>query len=215
MKANTVKKYLKPSKIMNRWTTFNGAMQAALAVPERYDPERHAEALRILGFADAEDLTCVYCGDPAKTWDHLENNVKNGRFSGFGHRLFNLVPACRTCNEKKGAKHWRVFLDELNPADQLERAQAIEAFSRRNAAESFGWAQIQQEFPELAGEYDRLLEEIRERLRAADQVAQQIREGVTARLGLEPKQSVVDRDDARESDKTTRSLGVARPMSSP
>lgn len=215
MKADTVKKYLKPSKITHRWTTFNGAMQAALAVPESYDPERHAEALRILGFAYADDLTCVYCGDPAKTWDHLENNVKEGRFSGFGHRLFNLVPACRTCNEKKGAKHWRAFLDELNPGDKLERAQAIEAFSRRNAAESFGWAQIQQEFPELAGEYDRLREEIRERLRAADQVAQQIRESVTARLGLEPKQSVSDYDDARASNRPSRSLEVAKPKSSP
>jgi hypothetical protein len=39
---------------------------------------------------------CVYCGDPASTWDHLEPQVK-------GHRnQDNLARACYACNEAKG-----------------------------------------------------------------------------------------------------------------
>jgi len=182
MKAQSIKKYLKPSKIAGRWTTFNGAMQAALAVPEAYDPERHAEALRLLGLDNFESLRCVYCGEPAKTWDHLENNVRGGRFSGFGHRIFNLVPACRTCNEKKGGKHWRDHLEKCNPPDKSERTRRLEAFAQRNDAERFGWAEIEREFPELAAEYDQLRADIREKLEAADRVAERIREKVARRL---------------------------------
>lgn len=181
MKAVTVKKYLKPYRVMGRWTTFNGALQAALAVPEAYDAPKHAEALSLLGQVGDVDLTCVYCGRGAATWDHLENNVKGGRFSGFGHRIYNLVPACRTCNERKGGKPWRAFLSERG-ATQSPRAAVLEAFAAKNAAESFGWAQIEKELPDLAREYDRLRDEILERLRAADVVAAKIRAEVEARI---------------------------------
>lgn len=184
MKADTVRKYLKPYKVMSRWTTFNGALQAGLAVPEAYDPTRHAEALTLLGQDPEGDLSCVYCGGPAATWDHLENNVKKGRFSGFGHRIFNLVPACRTCNERKGGKHWKVFLDKLEPPDKAARVRVIGEFAKRNAAENFGWDEIEREFPELAKHYDLLRREIHERLRLADQVAIKIRAAVSARLGI-------------------------------
>ena len=182
MKADTVRKYLKPFRIQSRWTTFNGSFQAALAVPEEYDRARHAEALRLLAQEPDVELECVYCGAPAATWDHLENNVKGGRFSGFGHRIFNLVPACRTCNEKKGGTNWRTFLSKRAPADQERRETVLAAFAARNAAESFGWEQIRGEFPELATEFDSLLSEVRERLVAADAVALKIRQGIEARL---------------------------------
>lgn len=182
MKAVTVKKYLKPHKITSRWTTFNGSIQAALALPEVYDPKRHAEALAVLGQNVEGDLRCVYCEAAAATWDHLENNVRGGRFSGFGHRIYNLVPACRTCNEKKGNKPWQIFLDQRNAADKAARASALEKFSARNARESFGWEQIEREFPELAAEYDRLRGEILEKLRAADAVALKIRAEIAARI---------------------------------
>jgi hypothetical protein len=182
MKAATAKKYLKPHKIMSRWTTFNGSMQAALAVPEVYDAKRHADALALLGQNVEDDLRCVYCEAQAATWDHLENNVKAGRFSGFGHRIYNLVPACRTCNEKKGSKPWQAFLEERNAADKAARAVALKRFSARNAKESFGWGQIERELPELAREYDRLRDEIQEKLRAADAVALKIRAEIASRI---------------------------------
>jgi hypothetical protein len=185
MKASSVKKYLKEPKILRRWTTFNGSIQSALGVPEVYDADRHAAALALLGQSVEDDLLCVYCGAAAATWDHLENNVRGTRFSGFGHRIYNLVPACRSCNERKGRKDWKEYLDKLDPTDKTERANALARFAKENAAESFGWEQIEREFPDLAKEYDELRNEIREKLRAADSVALKIRKAVSARLGLE------------------------------
>jgi hypothetical protein len=187
MKANTVKKYLRPSRIKGRWTTFDGSLQAALAVHDEYDEydeydeARHAEALAVLEQSGASDLRCVYCGAEAATWDHLENNVKDGRFSGFGHRIYNLVPACRSCNEKKGSKPWRLYLDETNPLDKSARAAALARFAERNDAERFGWSEIQRDFPELAANYDKLLDEIKKQLKKADEVASKIREAIAAR----------------------------------
>src|SRR5690349_11010298 len=109
MRARSIRKYLRPHPILDRWTTFNGAFQGALAAHEEYDATKHAQALILLGQDPEGELRCVYCEAEAMTWDHLENNVRGGRFSGHGNRLYNLVPACRTCNESKGAKSWQDF----------------------------------------------------------------------------------------------------------
>lgn len=185
MKAvSAKKKYFKRFRIIDRCTTFNGALQNALAVPEEYDDKKHSEALAILGQEPDDDLTCVYCGSAAATWDHLENNVRDGRFSGFGHRIYNLVPACRTCNERKGSKHWKDWLTKLDPEDKATKKKVLAVFAAKNDAERFGWDQIEKQFNELAKEYDQLREEIRTKLKEADVVAAKIREAISARLGL-------------------------------
>ncbi len=42
---------------------------------------------------------CVYCGAPATTVDHVTPLARGGH-----HAVYNLVPACGTCNSSKGAK---------------------------------------------------------------------------------------------------------------
>lgn len=39
---------------------------------------------------------CAYCGDPADTWDHITPVVQGGVTD-----LWNIVPACRSCNSRK------------------------------------------------------------------------------------------------------------------
>lgn len=170
MRAASIKKYLKASKIAGRWTTFNGSFQAALAVPESYDAVKHARALKLLGQDPDAELTCVYCDEPAATWDHLENNVRGGRYSGYGHRIFNLVPACRSCNESKSGKSWAEFVD----GDPTRRAR-LEAFAAADAHERFGWERIVQDLPELAQRYLQIQEDVRSKVREADEVAAEIR----------------------------------------
>jgi len=114
-RADSIKAYLKPFKIASKQTTFNGAVQLALAVHDEFDQKKVAELIGLLEQSIDVDLKCVYCDHPAATWDHLYNNVQAKRFSGYGNRIFNLVPACRTCNEKKGSKDWRVFAKEVAP----------------------------------------------------------------------------------------------------
>lgn len=43
---------------------------------------------------------CAYCGtDPAGTVDHVVPLSRGGH-----HDIWNLVPACRSCNDRKGTK---------------------------------------------------------------------------------------------------------------
>jgi|SRR5688572_29891090 len=182
MKAATIRKYLRPHPISRRWTTFNGAFQSALAVHEGYDPKKQAEALVVLGQDPEGDLLCVYCSAKAATWDHLENNVRHRRFSGFGNRIYNLVPACRTCNERKGGKNWKDFLVAQQRADHEEQARRLAMFAERNTSERFGWEDIVREFPDTAKRYAELLDRVKEDLRRADQIAAEIRESVAAHL---------------------------------
>lgn len=174
MRSTSVKKYLKEHRIIGRWTTFNNSLQSALAIPESFDESKLADAMRILG-QNSEDLKCVYCGKDAATWDHLYNNVVNGRFSGYGHRIFNLVPACRTCNESKGNKHWRDFLEKLNPSNLNERIKILTEFEARSNRERLGWQEIVAAVPDLAKQYDQVQTELRASLERADFIAQQIR----------------------------------------
>jgi 5-methylcytosine-specific restriction endonuclease McrA len=159
---DSIKDHLKVRLIKNRWTTINGAFQQALAVPEVYDPAKALEGLKALGQAGRTQLDCVYCGDPAGTWDHVYNTVRDHRFSGYGNRIFNLVSACRSCNEKKGSKPWRKFIERFAPTPERDaRIERLEAFTALTEREHFGWEQIRMRVPELAREYDELLKEVK------------------------------------------------------
>lgn len=178
MRANSIKKYLKDFRIASRWSTFNGSIQQALAIPEGFDKAKVAEALALLGQEADAELQCVYCDAPAATWDHLYNNVQGGRYSGHGNRIFNLVPACRTCNESKGAKHWREFVAEKGAADQDIRVQRLSQFEQRGTQERIGWTEMRELFPDLTAKYDKSREEIRRGVDAADEIAGQLRDAV-------------------------------------
>ncbi|HTR53356.1 MAG TPA: HNH endonuclease [Kofleriaceae bacterium] len=186
LRAVSIKKYLKPFKITSRHTTFNGSVQCALAVHDSYDVSRVAELIALLEQAANSDLICVYCDKPAATWDHLHNNVQNKRFSGYGNRIFNLVPACRTCNEKKGAKHWRAFAKTVAPdMDAVERR--LSAVEKRNDAERYPWEMIVKRHAALAAEYDRAQDELWEKIRQLDAIAARIRDAIIADLASRTK----------------------------
>src|SRR5438876_5463729 len=87
---DSIRKHLQPYSILNRRrTTIAHAFASAIATVEDYDRSRVADAIGALGQDPDSDLLCVYCGEPAQTWDHLMGLVKNGSWSGFGHTLTN------------------------------------------------------------------------------------------------------------------------------
>lgn len=49
---------------------------------------------------------CVYCDAKATTVDHIVSLAKNHG----SNAIENLVPACRSCNSSKGAKHLLTWL---------------------------------------------------------------------------------------------------------
>lgn len=128
MKASSIKKYLRPATIMRKKSTFANAFASALAPYDIYDTTAVKDAIRDLEQDPDAELQCVYCEATAATWDHVYNRVVNGEFSGHGHRIRNLVPCCRTCNESKGQKLWRDFLEARNPSDKDARIRRIERF---------------------------------------------------------------------------------------
>lgn len=185
----SMKKYLKPFRIQSRWTTFNGAFQLALAVHEEYDAIKVDRLINELGQRH-DDLRCVYCREPAMTWDHLFNNVKDTRFSGYGNRIFNLVPACRSCNERKGGKHWRLYLTQASKSRSEAETKTAEArlaaVEALDDGERYPWSRIEQQHPELAARYGNLITDMRAKLHEMDELATLIRDKVRAELRQSP-----------------------------
>jgi HNH endonuclease len=120
MKMHSIGHHLKPYLILQkRKTTVNHAFASAIAPAGEYDELNLRMALQLLGQDPDGDLKCVYCSKPADTWDHLVGLVENGELRGYGHQIGNLVPCCRDCNSKKGAKGWQDYLREAVP-EQLD-----------------------------------------------------------------------------------------------
>lgn len=174
MRYSTVRNHLKPYSIVSRRkTTINHAFAAAVAPNDDYDEHRVREAVVVLGQDPDQDLLCAYCGTLAQTWDHVFATVKDSRFSGYGHRLGNLLPCCKPCNSAKGNKDWRRFLAELPLSSAAYQAAAgrIETY--------LSTFSLQDSVPENSLEYERLLQvrsEVLELLAEADQLAKLIRE---------------------------------------
>jgi 5-methylcytosine-specific restriction endonuclease McrA len=137
VKLATIKKHLRSQTIMRRKSTIANAFASALAPFDDFDQDEVAKAVRDLGQDPEGDLSCVYCGAAAATWDHIFNRVVGGEFSGHGHRIRNLVPSCRTCNERKGQKPWREWLRQVAPPDEDARAASLEKFLSRTTAAAF------------------------------------------------------------------------------
>ena len=175
MKYQTIKKYLRPSRIMGRKSTFTNAFASALAPHDVYNPEIVAVAMRDLGQNPESNLTCIYCGSEAATWDHLFNRVEAGYFSGHGHRIRNLVPSCRTCNEQKGKKSWRVFLDSKNPVDKDLRIKRIEKFLNATDAKPVTLDVMKQIAPDEMRRFAEIKDEVFRLMAEADDLAEVIR----------------------------------------
>jgi hypothetical protein len=140
MRFEDLKRHLKPYiMVANRTTTINHAFAASVAPCDSYEPARVREAIVGLDQDPNDHLRCVYCGDVAETWDHLHATVEAKEFSGFGHRIGNLVPCCKPCNSRKGNKGWREYLSSIGAPDDLRTRRAkiitdhIERHGRRDA----------------------------------------------------------------------------------
>lgn len=189
LRAADIKRHLSPFSIVEkRTTTIRHAFASAVAPSEIYDAKRVDAALRALGQTDTDNLTCVYCGEPAKTWDHLTRLVKNKTFNeeGRGHQIGNLVPCCKIHNSSKDSQKsvgkeagYRQFVSAL-PINAKEKQQLISLLDRhfkqakkvtRPAAGTVEAAQL----ADLEKEYNAIQQRVIKQLAKADKVAAQIR----------------------------------------
>lgn len=175
MRAPGIRKYLRATRIIGRKSTFSNAFASALAPHDEYSSEEVAAAITDLGQDPHSDLECVYCGAEAATWDHVFNRVFNGEFSGHGHRIRNLVPCCRTCNERKGKKHWRDFLEQLAPSQKELRIARMESFLDSRDAQPTTIEQMRVSAPNELDRFFAIRTEVFQLLKEADDLAVEIR----------------------------------------
>jgi hypothetical protein len=117
-----------PMSIVARSSTItNSFVNSIIPVIEPTEAEI-LEALRILEMSPT-DVRCAYCGDPFTEWDHLRPLVKDRRPTGYLSEIGNLVPACGKCNQSKGNKNWRVWID--SGADRSPRTRGVPDLEKR------------------------------------------------------------------------------------
>jgi hypothetical protein len=184
MRYRDIRRYLKPYSIVaNRTTTINHAFAAAVAPCDSYDEQRMRDAVLQLGQDPDSDLSCVYCGGKAETWDHVHATVRDKRFSGFGHRLGNLLPCCKPCNSRKGNKDWSSYLDSFGKGE-------VERERRRCLIESYlAQFRLLDAIPDQFPEYEQLQTlrlQVLKIIAEADLLAAQLRAKVTASMVMPP-----------------------------
>ena len=146
------------------------------------------EALSILGM-DPSNVRCAYCGDNNSEWDHLRPLVINHRPTGFISEISNLVPSCGKCNQSKGNKPWREWMQSskgLSPsargiADVATRITRLDNYERWRSPTII-------DFEEVLGrdaweQYWLLWEKINAELRKCQDVADSIRNQIIEALG--------------------------------
>lgn len=184
MHYSSIRSHLKPYVIVaRRKSTISHAFAAAIAPSDSYSEIQVRAAMTELAMSPDEDLMCAYCGVKAQTWDHVYATVRNTHFSGFGHRLGNLLPCCKSCNSSKGNKDWDRFLNglALSPDLHLARRTRITAHLARYF--------VQDVIPDHLPEYKQLLEikrQVMELLAQADELAKIIRGQVVLQPSLPP-----------------------------
>ena len=132
--------------------------------------------MEALGQMDTDHLTCVYCSEPAETWDHLVGLVKNSELNGFGHQIGNLVPSCRACNSLKGNRDWREFLRSAISDDaRREQVEVALACHLQAFATELDLSRTKSKFPAEWARYAQVKREILELMAEADRLAGQLR----------------------------------------
>jgi 5-methylcytosine-specific restriction endonuclease McrA len=69
-------------------------------------PKRSAKQQFRKQIFEAWDHLCAYCNAPADTLDHVKPRHKGGATVAT-----NLVPACQSCNRRKGSEDWREWFN--------------------------------------------------------------------------------------------------------
>jgi hypothetical protein len=157
-------------------TTINHAFASAIAPRDIYDEAKLDAALRSLNQEPDSDLCCVYCGGLSETWDHLVGLVKNGELNGYGHQLGNLVPCCKRCNSKKGARDWIAHLrGEVSEDSEFEMRKRLISSYLEKYAIPVSSKRAEEKSPDKWKRYYQIKSEIIQLMKEADTLANELR----------------------------------------
>ncbi len=177
-------------KIISRKSTITNAFASSVIPAFEPSDEEIDEALRILSI-DPADLRCAFCGDRSTEWDHLRPLVIERRATGFISEIANLVPACGKCNQSKGNKGWRLWMESkarLSPtgrniADVAARIERLLAYEQWREPKRLDIQAIIGE--ELWREFWGLCDRVVSQMQASQLIADDIKRSVEAFLAAE------------------------------
>jgi len=179
VKIESIKAHLQPYSIMKKsQTTINHAFASAIAPHDAYDIKTLKAAMAVLG-QDAEiDLLCVYCDEPAETWDHVFGLVRNLKFSGYGHVVGNLLPCCKKCNSEKGNRDWEDFLKKKMPSNSAKKIENLKRYFEKYLPKKFDYEEIKTLCPDEINQLNVIKDRIKALFKEADVLAEAVREKI-------------------------------------
>ncbi len=138
-----------PMKITGRSSSITNAFINSIIPVIQPSEAEVKEALEILGM-DYNSFQCAYCGAIASEWDHLRPLVIKQQPTGYISEIHNLVPACGKCNQSKGNKEWRVWIQStavLSPKSRgipnlAERIARLEKYEMWGKPTKLNFAEI-------------------------------------------------------------------------
>lgn len=104
--------YKDPNRVTvtGRKSSITNAFVNGIIPYKKPNQQQVDDALRVLGMTK-ENVSCAFCGNPYTEWDHINAIVRNKRPTGFITEIHNLVPACGKCNQSKGNRDWREWIN--------------------------------------------------------------------------------------------------------
>ena len=117
-----------PVKISQRSSTITNSFVNAIGFIRKPSEEEILSALKKLDLKK-DKMECIYCGGEYSEWDHLRPLVENGKPTGYITEIQNLVPACGKCNQSKGNKYWKDWIN--SDAKQSPKSKNISDLTRR------------------------------------------------------------------------------------
>lgn len=138
-----------PMKITGRSSSITNAFINSIIPVVPPTAQEVKSALDLLGMTP-ETFQCAYCGGVASEWDHLRALVRDKKPTGFISEIHNLVPSCGKCNQSKGNKEWKAWMQstaKLSPLsrgikDIPERIRRLEAYENASVPTKMDFAEI-------------------------------------------------------------------------
>lgn len=116
--------------ITGRTSSITNAFALAIIPIEVPTEAEVRDALSVLGMTQ-ESVCCAYCGGPHTEWDHLRPVIREKKPTGYISEIANLVPACGKCNQSKGSREWRDWIE--GPARHSPRTRGVSDLSEKIA----------------------------------------------------------------------------------
>lgn len=118
-------------RIDGRSTTIRAAFFKSITPVIRPPDADVDKALAVLGMSKG-NCVCAYCGDAKSEWDHFRPIVTKEDPTGYITEIQNLVPSCGKCNQSKGNKNWKEWMN--SGAKKSPKTRGVKDLAKRIAA---------------------------------------------------------------------------------